>query len=93
MLHKTQTDARALSPSKEEIAYVARDVEVRTDGGKEEVKLLESWNGTLLAEGFKLPELEIEIERAVWQVEQAIEKSKAQASENKSKDAETSKTK
>lgn len=82
LLHTTHTDAGAVTPSKEEIEYIARDVEVQTEGGKKEVKLLESWNGSLIAEGFELPELDIEIERAVWQVEQAMEKSKLEASGN-----------
>lgn len=88
LLHKTQTDAGAVKPSKEEIEYVARDVEVQTDGGKKEVKLLEAWNGSLLAEEFKLPELDIEIERAVWQVEQAMKKSEAEARASSDKDNE-----
>lgn len=92
LLHKTQTEARAAKPSQEEIEYIARDVEVQTDGGKEEIKLLESWNGTLIAEGFELPEMEIEIERAAWQVEQAIEKRKAEALEGKGKGTATSTT-
>lgn len=36
--------------------------------------LLQRWNGKLLAEEFKLPEMEVEIERAVEQVEAAISK-------------------
>lgn len=92
LIHRTKDEARAVKPNKEEIEYVARDVEVQTDGGKTEVKLLESWNGTLIAEGFELPEMEIEIERAAWQVEQAIEKEKAEAIESKGKQADAAST-
>ena len=42
--------------------------------GEEEVMLLQGWNGKLIAERFKLPALEIEIERAVEQVQQSIHK-------------------
>jgi hypothetical protein len=42
--------------------------------------LLQRWNGKLLAEEFKLPEMEVEIERAVEQVGAAI--SKAEDAEN-----------
>jgi len=34
--------------------------------------LLQIWNGKLLAERFKLPDMQIEIERAVEQVEKTI---------------------
>lgn len=36
--------------------------------------LLQGWNGKLLAERLKLPGLEIEIERAVEQVQDSIQK-------------------
>ena len=49
-----------------------------TDGVKEseteEILLLSGWNGKLLAEALKLPGLEIEIDRAVEQVEKAMRK-------------------
>lgn len=66
---------------------MAKNAEAQTEGGKTEVMLLESWNGSLLAESFKLPELDIEVERAVWQAENAI-KGDAQ----KEKDAAALKT-
>ncbi|SMR47589.1 unnamed protein product [Zymoseptoria tritici ST99CH_1A5] len=88
LLHPSQQHARdADPPSKEEIAYMAKNAEAQTEGGKTEVMLLESWNGSLLAESFKLPELDIEVERAVWQAENAI-KGDAQ----KEKDAAALKT-
>lgn len=63
-------------PSQTEIEQVARVVEAQTHGGKEEIMVLQRWNGKLIAERFKLPEMEVEIERAVEQVEVAIEKEK-----------------
>jgi hypothetical protein len=42
----------------------------RHDNG--EAMLLKRWNGKLIAEAFKLPELEIEISRAVDQVEAMV---------------------
>lgn len=58
--------------------------------------LLQGWNGKLLAEEFKLPEMEVEIERAVEQVEAAIskaeeakiEKEKADTAEADEKEAD-----
>ncbi len=41
------------------------------DGGQE-VMLLPRWNGKLIAERLRLPALEVEIERAVAQVEKAL---------------------
>lgn len=42
--------------------------------GEEEVMLLQGWNGKLLAERLKLPGLQVEIERAVEQVQDSIHK-------------------
>ena len=44
----------------------------QTQGDAEEVMVLQKWNGKLLAEAFELPEMEVEIERAVEQVEKSI---------------------
>ncbi|PIB00017.1 hypothetical protein CB0940_03656 [Cercospora beticola] len=66
----------APQPNTEEIKKIAKVVEAQTQNGTEDAMLLQKWNGKLLAEGFKLPEMEIEIERAVEQVEQAIKESK-----------------
>ncbi|KAF2207608.1 hypothetical protein CERZMDRAFT_115109 [Cercospora zeae-maydis SCOH1-5] len=63
-------------PTPEEIKKIADVVEAQTANGTEDAMLLQKWNGKLLAEGFKLPEMEIEIERAVEQVEQGIKESK-----------------
>jgi hypothetical protein len=66
-----------------ETEQVARVVEAQTHGGQEDVMVLQRWNGKLIAERFRLPEMEIEIERAVEQVEKAIEKEKKELEEEK----------
>ena len=74
LLHPTRQASReAPRPTTLETSQVARVVEAQTRGGKEDVMVLQKWNGKLIAERFKLPEMEIEIERAVEQVEAAIE--------------------
>ena len=45
--------------------------------------MLQKWNGKLIAERFQLPEMEVEVERAVEQVEAAIEKDRAKLAEEK----------
>ena len=84
LLHPTRKASRDASrPTEAETEQVARVVEAQTHGGKEDVMVLQNWNGKLIAEAFHLPEMEIEIERAVEQVEKAIEKDKKELSEEK----------
>ncbi|ORX98724.1 mitochondrial K+-H+ exchange-related-domain-containing protein [Clohesyomyces aquaticus] len=69
--------SRALSraaprPTREQAESVAKVVEQQTNNGTEDVMVLQRWNGKLIAEQFKLPDMEVEIERAVEQVENAI---------------------
>lgn len=51
----------------------------------EEVMVLEKWNARLIAKELQLPEVEIELERAIWQVENALKekKEKSQSGEKK----------
>ena len=73
LLHPTRAESRAAArPTPEETKQVTATVEAQTHGGKEDVMVLQRWNGKLIAERFKLPEMEVEIERAVEQVEKAI---------------------
>ncbi|KAK5116556.1 hypothetical protein LTR85_009181 [Meristemomyces frigidus] len=73
LLHPTRDGSRcAATPSSDEIEQVARKIEDQTTVGKDESMLLQRWNGKLIAEAFHLPEMEVEIERAVEQVEKAI---------------------
>lgn len=60
------------SPTREQCKSVANLIQKQTNDGQEDVMLLQKWNGKLLAERFKLPEMQIEIERAVEQVEKNI---------------------
>lgn len=75
LLHPNGAAGKAAPvPTEEEIKQVA---EAR--GGGEDAMLLQKWNGEVLAEAFSLPEMEIEIERAVEQVGQAMEKERLAA--------------
>lgn len=73
----------ATRPSEEVIQQVAQSVEKQTNGNTEDVMLLQRWNGKLIAEDFHLPEMEIEIERAVEQVETSLKSGEELAEEKK----------
>jgi hypothetical protein len=97
LLHSTRDKSRlAPPPTQEQISHVTKIIETKGNNGEKDVMLLQRWNGKLLAEEFKLPEMEVEIERAVEQVEGAIakaeeakdEKSKADAAEANEKAAD-----
>ena len=84
LLHPTRKASReAPYPTTAETEQVARVIEAQTHGGKEDVMVLQRWNGKLIGERFRLPEMEVEIERAVEQVEKAIEKEKSELDEEK----------
>lgn len=83
-----QATRDAPQPTPEEIAKIAEVVDAQTQDGKEDAMLLQQWNGKLLAESFELPEMEIEIERAVEQVEQAIKEKKPDGSSLKAQKEE-----
>ena len=73
LLHPTRQASRAAeTPSDEDVERVSRVVQEQSQGDAEEVMVLQKWNGKLLAEAFELPEMEVEIERAVEQVEKSI---------------------
>lgn len=58
------------------------------DAPEEERILLSQDHGRQLVEALEIPELEVELERAIWQVEQSIQKQKKQKEEkSKSQDA------
>lgn len=67
----------------EEIESVKKDL----NSHSEEVMLLRPWSGRVLAEHYAVPEMQVEIERTVDQVEAAIKKEKSEA-----KDASTAST-
>ncbi|KAI1381901.1 mitochondrial K+-H+ exchange-related-domain-containing protein [Hypoxylon crocopeplum] len=58
-------------------------------GSNEETMLLSQENGRQLVKALDIPELEVELERAIWQVEAAIQKAK----EEKAKPSDTTKPK
>lgn len=78
-----QASKEAVRPSDEEIDRVVAKVDEQTNSGKEDVMLLQRWNGKLIAEAFHLSEMEIEIERAVEQVEKAIKAKEELVTEKK----------
>ena len=65
---------------RDQVEQVAKLTEAHAN--YKEVMVLQKWNVKLLAEQFKLPEMELEIERAVAQVEGAI-KAKQELTEEK----------
>lgn len=75
LIHSNREQSRkATGLSEADIQKVALLVRSQADPQAEDVMVLKSWNGKLLAERFGLPEMEVEIERAVEQVEKSIEK-------------------
>lgn len=93
LLHPKREVARDTTrPTEDQIQQVAKVIEAQTNGGQEDVMLLQRWNGKLIAEGFHLPEMEIEIERAVEQVEKAI-KSKEELEKEKAEVLQAAKSK
>ncbi|KAF1968526.1 hypothetical protein BU23DRAFT_540996 [Bimuria novae-zelandiae CBS 107.79] len=73
LMYPTRQVSRAApSPSRQQQEEVARVVQTQTNGGAKDAMVLQRWNGKLIAEQFHLPDMEVEIERAVEQVEQSI---------------------
>lgn len=72
MYPSRQMSRVAPAPTPDQGEAVAEIVANQTNGGVEDVMLLQKWNGKLLAESFELPDMEVEIERAVEQVENSI---------------------
>ncbi|KAF2503317.1 hypothetical protein BU16DRAFT_449143 [Lophium mytilinum] len=73
LMYPTRELSRAAPlPTQEQVDEISNIVGKQTNDGSEDVMVLQRWNGKLIAERFKLPEMEIEIERAVEQVETAI---------------------
>ena len=78
-----QASRKAARPTSEETKRVAGVITEQAKGGEGDAMLLQRWNGKLIAENLHLPEMEIEIERAVEQVEVAIEKNQAELKSEK----------
>jgi hypothetical protein len=77
-----QLSRAAPSPTEQQADEVSAVVHKQTRNETEDVMVLQRWNGKLIAEQFNLPDMEVEIERAVEQVENAI-KSKEKLAEDK----------
>lgn len=43
-----------------------------SDNKPNEVLLLDKWNSKLIAKALEIPELEVELDRAIWQVENTL---------------------
>jgi hypothetical protein len=83
LMYPTRQISRAAPrPTKEQADEVASVVHQQTNNETEDVMVLQRWNGKLIAEQFKLPDMEVEIERAVEQVEKSI-KTKEKLMEDK----------
>lgn len=83
LMYPTRQLSRAApKPTPEQADEVASVVHQQTNNDTEDVMVLQRWNGKLIAEQFKLPDMEVEIERAVEQVENSI-KSKEELMEEK----------
>lgn len=73
-MYPTRKISRAApSPTEEDADKVSGVVHQQTNNESEDVMVLQRWNGKLIAEQFDLPDMEVEIERAVEQVERSIE--------------------
>jgi len=73
LMYPTRKISRASPrPTPEQVDEISKVIYKQTNAGSEEVMVLQRWNGKLIAERFKLPEMEVEIERAVEQVEKKI---------------------
>jgi hypothetical protein len=83
LMYPTRALSRAApNPTLQQAQQVANVVHQQTNNETEDVMVLQRWNGKLIAEQFNLPDMEVEIERAVWQVENGI-KSKEKRMEEK----------
>ncbi|USP75557.1 hypothetical protein yc1106_02831 [Curvularia clavata] len=83
LMYPTRALSRAAPrPTPEQADKVAAVVHQQTNNETKDVMVLQRWNGKLIAEQFNLPDMEVEIERAVSQVEKAI-KSKEERIEEK----------
>lgn len=73
LIHPSREHARQAALPSEKFQEVAELVAQQTNNDASDVMLLKRWNGKLLAERFNLPGMELEIERAVEQVQKNIE--------------------
>jgi hypothetical protein len=73
LMYPTRALSRAAPrPTEQQAQEVANVVHQQTNNETKDVMVLQRWNGKLIAEQFDLPDMEVEIERAVEQVENSI---------------------
>ncbi|KAH4800931.1 hypothetical protein HBI26_236380 [Parastagonospora nodorum] len=73
LMYPTRQLSRAApNPTEQQAEEVAAVVHKQTNNETKDVMVLQRWNGKLIAEQFDLPDMEVEIERAVEQVETSI---------------------
>jgi hypothetical protein len=91
LVHATRQAMRDSKPVLEaDVERVSKVVDRQMEAdGEEEVMVLKKWNGKLLAEEFGLPEMEVEIERAVEQVEKSIDEAKQRRQKRELESVET----
>lgn len=94
LMHPTREHSRkATLPSDKDSQAIADTIAAQTITQTEDVMLLKRWNGKLLAEKFGLPGMELEIERAVEQVQEAIKaKSHLKSEERTAENVSTGKS-
>jgi hypothetical protein len=64
-----------------------------SDNKPGEVMLLSRWNSKLIAKALDLPELEVELDRAIWQVENVLKSQQELKEEKEELEKSTSGTK
>lgn len=93
LIHPTleKTRAAETTPTEAQVEEVVANVAAeRAAHPGDEAILLRKWNGKLLAEAFNLSEMEIEIERAVEQVEKKLNENKPPVETKGEKPTDTS---
>lgn len=74
LIHSSRDASRnAASPTDDQSREVANEISAKRSTSSKDILLLKRWNGKLLAEQFNLPGMELEIERAVEQVEKSLQ--------------------
>ncbi|KAF1811641.1 hypothetical protein P152DRAFT_398639 [Eremomyces bilateralis CBS 781.70] len=83
LMHRSPFKSRAApTPTPDQTAKLADNIDAEKQPDAKEVMLLRRWNGKLLADQLKLPNMEVEIERAVDQVERDIKAKEVEEAED-----------
>lgn len=77
ILSPSEEQSEPATPTTEKSQHTVEIAETSTTADKaSETMLMQSGSGELLAEAFELPEMEIEVDRAIVQIEKSIAKAK-----------------